>query len=55
MATIQSGIFSENAAGLAVHERATGFRGLGTRERIGRQHGRRREVVRTERRSPVVD
>ncbi|WP_436842819.1 N-acetyltransferase family protein [Streptomyces venezuelae] len=52
--TIQSGIFPENAASLALHERA-GFRVLGTRERIGKQHGRWRDVVLIERRSPIVD
>jgi phosphinothricin acetyltransferase len=49
--TIQSGIFPENAASLAVHRRA-GFRVIGTRERIGRHHGRWRDVVLVERRSP---
>ncbi|MBZ2409804.1 N-acetyltransferase family protein [Streptomyces albidoflavus] len=52
--TIQSGIFPENAASLAVHQRA-GFRVLGTRERIGKQHGRWRDVVLVERRSPLID
>jgi L-amino acid N-acyltransferase YncA len=52
--TIQSGIFPENTASLAVHARA-GFRVLGTRERIGRHHGVWRDVVLVERRSPVVD
>ncbi|WP_374195118.1 N-acetyltransferase family protein [Streptomyces sp. ISL-1] len=51
--TIQSGIFPENTASLAVHERA-GFRVIGTRERIGRHHGVWRDVVLVERRSPVV-
>lgn len=51
--TIQSGIFPENAASLAVHERA-GFRVLGTRERIGRHHGVWRDVVLVERRSSAV-
>jgi L-amino acid N-acyltransferase YncA len=51
--TIQSGIFPENAASLAVHERA-GFRVLGTRERIGRHHGRWRDVLFIERRSAGV-
>lgn len=51
--TIQSGIFPENAASLAVHRRA-GFRVLGTRERIGRHHGVWRDVVLVERRSPTV-
>ncbi|WP_406486729.1 GNAT family N-acetyltransferase [Streptomyces sp. NBC_01563] len=51
--TIQSGIFPENAASLAVHERA-GFRVIGTRERIGRHHGVWRDVVLLERRSPAI-
>ena len=51
--TIQSGIFPENAASLALHQ-AAGFRVIGTRERIGQHHGRRRDVVMIERRSPVV-
>ncbi|MEU1606885.1 GNAT family N-acetyltransferase [Micromonospora matsumotoense] len=52
--TIQSGIFPENAASLALHRRA-GFRVIGVRERVGRHHGRWRDVVLLERRSPVVD
>ena len=52
--TIQSGIFPENAASLAVHARA-GFRTVGTRERVGRHHGVWRDVVLVERRSPHVD
>ncbi|MEU8452571.1 N-acetyltransferase family protein [Streptomyces globisporus] len=51
--TIQSGVFPENAASLAVHERA-GFRVIGTRERIGRHHGVWRDVVLLERRSPAI-
>ncbi|MFJ6935503.1 GNAT family N-acetyltransferase [Streptomyces sp. NPDC101132] len=51
--TIQSGVFPENAASLALHERA-GFRVIGTRERIGRHHGRWRDVVLLERRSPLI-
>ncbi|MEU0378821.1 N-acetyltransferase family protein [Streptomyces cyaneofuscatus] len=51
--TIQSGIFPESAASLAVHERA-GFRVIGTRERIGRHHGVWRDVVLVERRSPAI-
>nr|WP_229334171.1 GNAT family N-acetyltransferase [Streptomyces flavotricini] len=52
--TIQSGIFPENRASLALHQRA-GFRIIGTRERIGRHHGVWREVVLLERRrSPNV-
>ncbi|MGW2375945.1 N-acetyltransferase family protein [Kitasatospora sp. NPDC001683] len=52
--TVQSGIFPENTASLALHQR-TGFRVVGTRERIGRLDGRWRDVVMVERRSPVVD
>ncbi|AZM92265.1 GNAT family N-acetyltransferase [Streptomyces sp. W1SF4] len=51
--TIQSGIFPENTASLALHERA-GFRIIGIRERIGRHHGAWRDVVLLERRSTVV-
>jgi L-amino acid N-acyltransferase YncA len=54
--TIQSGIFPENAASLALHHRA-GFRVVGVRERIGRhasQGNRWRDVVLMERRSPRV-
>lgn len=52
--TVQSGIFPENAASLAVHERA-GFRTVGTRERVGRHNGVWRDVVLVERRSPHVN
>ncbi|MFJ9931617.1 GNAT family N-acetyltransferase [Streptomyces virginiae] len=52
--TIQSGIFPENTASLALHQRA-GFRVIGTRERIGRLHGVWRDVVLLERRSPNVE
>jgi phosphinothricin acetyltransferase len=48
--TIQSGIFPENTASLALHHRA-GFRTVGIRERLGRHHGRWRDVVLLERRS----
>ncbi|MFE2125062.1 GNAT family N-acetyltransferase [Streptomyces amritsarensis] len=51
--TIQSGIFPENTASLALHRRA-GFRIIGTRERIGRHQGRWRDVVLLERRSPRI-
>ncbi len=50
---MQSGIFPENAASLALHTRA-GFRVVGTRERLGRHIGRRRDVVPVERRGPAV-
>ncbi|MCZ7458950.1 GNAT family N-acetyltransferase [Streptomyces sp. WMMC940] len=51
--TIQSGVFPENGASLALH-RSLGFRVIGTRERIGRHHGVWRDVVLLERRSPVI-
>ena len=51
--TIQSGIFPENTASLALHQGA-GFRVVGTRERIGQHHGRWRDVILIERRSPAV-
>jgi phosphinothricin acetyltransferase len=51
--TIQSGVFPENVASLNLHERA-GFRAIGVRDRIGRHHGKWRDVVLIERRSPVV-
>ncbi|MGA4540742.1 GNAT family N-acetyltransferase [Uniformispora flossi] len=49
--TIQSGVFPENTASLALHQ-AAGFRTIGIRERIGRHHGTWRDVVMIERRSP---
>ncbi|MFC5908591.1 GNAT family N-acetyltransferase [Streptacidiphilus monticola] len=52
--TIQSGVFPENAASLALHRRL-GFREIGVRERVGRLRGVWRDVVLIERRSPVVD
>jgi phosphinothricin acetyltransferase len=56
--TIQSGIFPENAASLALHDRA-GFRVVGRRERVGLMThgplaGTWRDVLLVERRSPVV-
>ena len=51
--TIQSAIFPENAASIALHERV-GFRVVGVRERIARHGGRWRDTVLLERRSPVV-
>ncbi|MFF9339673.1 MULTISPECIES: GNAT family N-acetyltransferase [unclassified Streptomyces] len=51
--TIQSGVFPENAASLALHRRA-GFRVIGRRERVGLHHGRWRDTVLLERRSRVV-
>ncbi len=51
--TIQSGIFPENAASAVLH-RSAGFRVVGVRERLGRQHGRWRDILLLERRSPVI-
>ncbi|MFF0191232.1 GNAT family N-acetyltransferase [Streptomyces sp. NPDC005244] len=51
--TIQSGVFPENSASLALH-RISGWRVIGTRERVGRLHGVWRDVVLIERRSPAV-
>jgi L-amino acid N-acyltransferase YncA len=51
--TIQSGIFPENAASVALH-RAAGFREVGRRERLGQHHGVWRDVILVERRSPTV-
>ena len=54
--TIQSGVFPENTASLALHH-AAGFRTVGVRERVARHAGqgnRWRDVVFLERRSPHV-
>lgn len=51
--TIQSGIFPENTASLALHQRC-GFRVVGRRERIGNHHGRWRDVLLVERRSTTI-
>ncbi|HEX8008214.1 MAG TPA: GNAT family N-acetyltransferase, partial [Trebonia sp.] len=51
--TIQSSVFPENTASLRLHQK-TGFRVVGTRERIGRHHGLWRDTVLLERRSSVA-
>jgi phosphinothricin acetyltransferase len=51
--TVQTGVFPENAASLALHGKA-GFRVVGRRERLGRHRGLWRDVLLLERRSPVV-
>lgn len=51
--TLQTAIFPENAASLALHERC-GFRVVGRRERIGQIRGVWRDTLVLERRSPTV-
>ncbi|MFN2467377.1 MAG: N-acetyltransferase family protein [Gaiellaceae bacterium] len=51
--TLEAGIFPENAASIALHERC-GFRRVGVRERLGRMGGGWRDVLLLERRSPVL-
>jgi L-amino acid N-acyltransferase YncA len=52
--TVQTGIFPENTASIALHE-ACGFRMVGIRERLGKLDGRWRDVVLLERRSAAID
>ncbi|HEY3209237.1 MAG TPA: GNAT family N-acetyltransferase [Actinomycetota bacterium] len=51
--TLQTGIFPENQASLALHRRL-GFREVGVRERIGQHRGVWRDVVFLERRSAIA-
>jgi phosphinothricin acetyltransferase len=51
--TLQATIFPENMASVGLHY-ACGFRTVGTRERLGQQYGRWRDVVLLERRSMVT-
>lgn len=51
--TLQTGIFPENTASIALHEHV-GFRVVGTRERIGRLHGTWRDTLLLERRSTTI-
>jgi L-amino acid N-acyltransferase YncA len=51
--TIQTSIFPENLASLALHK-GCGFRVVGTRERIGKRDGIWRDTVLLERRSGVT-
>jgi L-amino acid N-acyltransferase YncA len=51
--TIQTGIFPENQASVRLHQ-ACGFRLVGVRERLGQLHGRWRDVLLLERRSPAI-
>lgn len=52
--TIQSGIFPENVASLALHRHA-GFREVGVRRRVAQLAGEWRDVILVERRSPLVE
>jgi L-amino acid N-acyltransferase YncA len=52
--TIQTGIFPENTASLALHERC-GFRTVGTRKPLGKLGERWRDVVLIERRSDEIE
>jgi L-amino acid N-acyltransferase YncA len=51
--TLQTSIFPENESSVALHAKH-GFRQIGIRERIGSHHGRWRDTVLMERRSPSV-
>ncbi len=51
--TLQSGVFPENIASIAIHE-ACGFRKVGFREKVGQMRGIWRDTVLFERRSKVV-
>jgi L-amino acid N-acyltransferase YncA len=51
--TIQTGIFPENEASIALHERV-GFEVVGRRKRLGKLGGAWRDVLLLERRSEVV-
>ena len=51
--TIQTGIFPENQASVRLHQ-GCGFRVVGVRERLGQLHGRWRDVLLLERRSPLI-
>jgi L-amino acid N-acyltransferase YncA len=51
--TLQAGIFPENVASIALHERC-GFRLVGVRERLGKLRGAWRDVALLERRSRRV-
>ena len=51
--TVEAGVFPENTTSIALLE-SSGFRVVGIREKLGRLHGRWRDVVLLERRSPNV-
>ena len=51
--TIEAGVFPENGASVAVHQRC-GFRIVGVREKLGRRDGLWRDVLLLEWRSPLI-
>jgi L-amino acid N-acyltransferase YncA len=51
--TVQTGIFPENQVSVRLHQ-GCGFRVVGVRERLGRLHGRWRDVLLLERRSRLL-
>jgi phosphinothricin acetyltransferase len=51
--TLQAGIFPENTASIALHQKC-GFRLVGTRAKLGQLHGVWRDVALLERRSTIV-
>jgi L-amino acid N-acyltransferase YncA len=51
--TVQTGIFPENEGSVRLHQ-SCGFRVVGVRERLGQLHGRWRDVLLLERRSPLI-
>ena len=51
--TLQTGIFPENEASIALHEKY-GFRVVGRRERLGQLKGTWRDVILMERRSTII-
>jgi L-amino acid N-acyltransferase YncA len=51
--TVQTGIFPENEPSVRLHQNC-GFRVVGVRERLGKLHGRWRDVLLLERRSPAI-
>ena len=51
--TLQSGIFPENLASIALHEKL-GFRTIGYREKVGKMDGVWRDTVLMERRSKIT-
>jgi len=52
--TLQAGIFPENAASIAIHQKC-GFRVVGVREKLGKLAGAWRDVALLERRSARVE